>query len=120
MPFAYSFDRTHHAAQALALQPEGQQEEGEVVRVAGRFVSCRGHGKTMFAHLADDSGRIQLYFRKDQLGDALFETVNMFDIGDVVGVAGPLFRTRTGEVTIRATDVQLLAKSLRPLPFGKE
>jgi lysyl-tRNA synthetase class 2 len=119
-PFAYSFDRTHHASAAVALQPEGKQDEGETVRVAGRVVAWRAHGKTTFAHLADESGRIQLYFKKDQLGDATYGTLELFDIGDVIGVAGPLFRTRTGEVTVRATEVHLLAKSLRPLPFGKE
>ena len=99
---------------------EGKQDEGETVRVAGRIVAWRAHGKTTFAHLADDTGRIQLYFKKDQLGDEAYATLDLFDIGDVIGVAGPLFRTRTGEVTVRATEVHLLAKSLRPLPFGKE
>src|SRR5512133_260665 len=111
-PFAYSFDRSHHAAEALALHPADQQEEGEVVRVAGRIVAWRAHGKTTFAHLADDSGRIQLYFRRDQLGDSTYAKLDHFDIGDVIGVGGPLFRTRTGEVTVRAVDVELLAKSL--------
>jgi len=119
-PFAYSYDRTHSAAAAVALQPEGQQQEGATVRVAGRIVAWRAHGKTTFAHLADESGRVQLYFKKDQLGDDPYATLELFDIGDVIGVAGPLFRTRTGEVTVRATEVRLLSKSLRPLPFGKE
>ena len=103
-PFAYSFDRTHHAADAVALHPGGKQDEGETVRVAGRIVAWRAHGKTTFAHLADDSGRIQLYFQKDQLGDDAYAPLDLFDIGDVIGVAGPLFRTRTGEVTVRAAD----------------
>ncbi|MBV9492717.1 MAG: lysine--tRNA ligase, partial [Acidobacteria bacterium] len=119
-PFAYSFDRSHRAAEALALQPADKQEEGESVRVAGRIVAWRAHGKTTFAHVADDSGRIQLYFKKDLLGEEKYGVLDLFDIGDVIGVEGPLFRTRTGEVTVRAADVQLLAKSLRPLPFGKE
>jgi lysyl-tRNA synthetase class 2 len=119
-PFAYSFDRTHHAADALALQPEGNQDEGETVRVAGRIVAWRAHGKTTFAHIADDSGRIQLYFKKDTLGEDRYDVLGLLDIGDVIGVEGPLFRTRTGEVTVRGVEVQLLAKSLRPLPFGKE
>ncbi|MEW5916146.1 MAG: lysine--tRNA ligase, partial [Gemmatimonadota bacterium] len=80
----------------------------------------RPHGKTVFAHLADPHGRIQLYFRRDELGDAIFAQLELYDIGDVIGVTGPLFRTRTGEVTVRVEQVQLLAKSLRPLPFGKE
>jgi lysyl-tRNA synthetase class 2 len=119
-PFAYSFDRTHRASDAVALQPADKQDEGDTVRVAGRIVAWRAHGKTTFAHIADDSGRVQLYFKKDLLGDDRYGLLDHFDIGDVIGVSGPLFRTRTGEVTVRAAEVQLLAKSLRPLPFGKE
>src|SRR5438552_16283864 len=113
-PFAYSFERTHRAAEALALHPEGKQEEGETVRVSGRIVAWRAHGKTTFAHIADDSGRIQLYFKKDVLGESVYSILDLFDIGDVIGVAGPLVRTRTGEVTVRALEVELVAKSLRP------
>jgi lysyl-tRNA synthetase, class II len=119
-PFAYSFERTHAASAAVASHPEDAHDEGEVVRVAGRIVAWRAHGKTTFAHIADDSGRIQLYFKKDQLGEERYATLDLFDIGDVIGVTGPLFRTRTGEVTVRVVEVELLAKSLRPLPFGKE
>jgi lysyl-tRNA synthetase class 2 len=117
-PYAYGFKRTHTAAAAIAAL--GDAEEGESVRVAGRIVAWRGQGKTSFAHLADDSGRIQLYFRKDELGDELFETLKLFDIGDVIGVTGALFRTKTGEITVRVATAEMLAKSLRPLPFGKE
>src|SRR5690606_29480901 len=118
VPFAYSFDRTHEAASAAELL--GDLEEGPVVRIAGRLVALRGHGKTMFAHLADQSGRVQLYFRRDELGEDVFSIVEMLDIGDHVGVSGPLFRTRTGEVTVKVAEITLLSKSLRPLPFGKE
>jgi lysyl-tRNA synthetase class 2 len=118
-PFAYSFDRTHTAAEVLANAPAGA-DEGPAVSVAGRIVAWRGHGKTIFAHLADLSGRIQLYFRRDHLGDAVFALLEQLDIGDLVGVSGPVFRTRTGETTIKVEAVTLLAKSLRPLPLGKE
>lgn len=118
-PFAYGYDRTHQTADAVASLAEGV-EEGPPVRVAGRLVAWRGHGKTAFAHLADASGRIQLYFRRDELGDEVFTQLALYDIGDVVGVSGPLMRTRTGEVTVRVGEVVLLAKSLRPLPYGKE
>jgi lysyl-tRNA synthetase class 2 len=117
-PFAYRFERTHGAAEAARSLPDGEAE-GPVVQVAGRLVAWRGHGKTIFAHLADEDGRIQLYFKKDQLGDA-FTNLELLDVGDIVGVHGPLFRTRTGEVTVRVDRWELLAKSLRPLPFGKE
>jgi lysyl-tRNA synthetase class 2 len=118
VPFGYRFERSHAAAHAASALPDGA-EEGPEVQIAGRIVAWRGHGKTAFAHLADESGRIQLYFRKDQLGDA-FAVVELLDVGDIVGVHGPLFRTRTGEVTVRVDRLEILAKSLRPLPFGKE
>lgn len=115
--FGYGFRRSHVASECAALL--GDAEEGPVVRMAGRVVAWRAHGKTTFAHLGDPSGRIQLYFKRDVLGE-LYETIQHFDLGDIVGVSGPLFRTRSGEVTVRVTEVELLAKSLRPLPFGKE
>ena len=117
-PYAYSFDRTQTAAQAQALL--GDAEQGPAVSIAGRIIAWRSHGKTTFAHLADGSGKIQLYFKKDQLGDEQYKVLAHFDLGDILGVHGPLFRTRTGEVTVRVDRVELLAKSLRPLPFGKE
>ena len=123
-PFAYSYSPTHTAAQAhdamAAAGDANPDDEGPAVSVAGRLVAWRAHGKTVFAHLADASGRIQLYFRRDQLGEERFAVLEHFDLGDIVGVSGPLFRTRTGETTIRVANYELLAKSLRPLPFGKE
>ena len=118
-PFAYGFDPTHDVASALRLLPDGA-EQSETVRLAGRLVAWRPHGKTVFGHLADQWSRIQLYFRRDDLGEEVFRLVDLLDLGDVIGVAGPLFRTRTGEITVRVEAVTLLAKSLRPLPFGKE
>jgi lysyl-tRNA synthetase class 2 len=117
-PFAYAFERTHDAVGAVAALGTG--DEGPAVRVAGRIVSWRGQGKTVFAHIADMSGRLQLYFRRDDLGDDVFAHLKLFDIGDVIGAHGTMFRTRTGEATVRVDDVTMLAKSLRPLPFGKE
>ena len=116
-PFAYGFTRTHSAREALESARDG--EEGPTVKLAGRIVAWRAHGKTTFAHVADQSGRIQLYFRKDALGDR-YAVVEHLDLGDIIGVEGPLFHTRTGEVTVRVESFELLAKSLRPLPFGKE
>jgi lysyl-tRNA synthetase class 2 len=117
-PYAYSFDRQHNAANAQELLGAG--DEGPAVTMAGRIVAWRSHGKTTFAHLADPTGKIQLYFKKDQLGDPSYALLAHYDLGDIIGVHGPLFRTRTGEVTVRVDRVELLAKSLRPLPFGKE
>jgi len=117
-PFAYSFERTHHAADCVPLL--GDAADGPVVALAGRIVAWRAHGKTTFAHLGDPSGRVQLYLKKDVLGEDGWVLCDLLDLGDVVGVHGPLFRTRTGEVTVRVERLELLAKSLRPLPFGKE
>jgi lysyl-tRNA synthetase class 2 len=117
-PYAYAYDRQQSAAEAQTLL--GKAEEGPPVTLAGRIVAWRSHGKTTFAHLADSTGKIQLYFKKDQLGEDSYAQLAHFDLGDIIGAHGPLFRTRTGEVTVRVDRVELLAKSLRPLPFGKE
>jgi lysyl-tRNA synthetase class 2 len=129
--FAYRFERSHTAREALALYRDEQGEDGPVVVVAGRIQSLRHQGKTAFAHLEDGSGRIQIYFRRDRLGPA-WDLVELLDLDDHVGVRGRLFRTRKGEITIRAESpdaeaafdgpdapVVMLAKSLRPLPRGK-
>jgi lysyl-tRNA synthetase class 2 len=117
-PYAYRFERSHLAADASALYQDAMGEAGPEVSVAGRLAALRSQGKTMFAHLEDPSGRIQLYLRQDALA-AAWETARLLDLDDFVGVKGRLFRTKTGEVTIRAATLELLAKSLRPLPRGK-
>ena len=117
-PFGYSFRRTFTAAAAVAAYDDAMGDDGPEVAVAGRLVSYRRQGKTAFAHLEDVSGRVQLYFRQDALGPA-WGLVQLLDLDDHVGVHGKLFRTRTGEVTVRVSAVELLAKSLRPLPRGK-
>jgi len=116
--FAYRFDRSHLAAEALALYQDAMGDQGPGVSVAGRIVGFRSQGKTAFVHLEDGSGRIQVYLRSDQLGDC-YGLVERLDLDDHVGVAGNLFRTRKGEITVRAAALTLLAKSLRPLPRGK-
>jgi lysyl-tRNA synthetase class 2 len=125
-PFAYNYDRTHRTAVVAAAFETAKTEgglsedgDGASVRLGGRVVSWRGHGKSAFAHLEDGSGSIQIYFKKDVLGDGPFSDLDLIDLGDWIGVEGPTFRTRTGEITIRAESYTLLTKSLRPLPFGK-
>ena len=117
-PFGYRFERSHSAQEAL----EAYEEDGVEVSVstAGRIVSMRPHGKATFVHIGDRSGKIQLYFRRDVLGDDGYELLKLFDLSDFIGVRGSLFRTRTQEVTIKVEEFQLLTKALRPLPFGKE
>jgi lysyl-tRNA synthetase class 2 len=116
--FAYRYERTHTAAQALAAYDDAMGEQGPVVSVAGRVAALRSQGKTTFLHLEDVSGRIQAYLRRDQLGEG-YGLVEQLDLDDHLGITGPLFRTRAGEITVRATALVLLAKSLRPLPRGK-
>ena len=118
-PFAYAFERTHTAVDTLALW-ESEGEQAPPVRIAGRLVSLRKMGKSSFAHLADRTGRIQLYFRVNHLGAEQYELLEMLDLGDWVGVEGKLFRTRTGEVTVQASSFALLSKTVRPLPLSKE
>jgi lysyl-tRNA synthetase, class II len=114
-PYAYRFEPTHDAAGLTARGDAVTETPGETVRVAGRIVTLRGHGKAGFAHLLDGSGRIQLYFRAENLGEA-FARYELLDVGDWIGVSGPLFRTRTGEITVRVDGLELLAKAVRPLP----
>jgi lysyl-tRNA synthetase class 2 len=117
-PFAYRFERSATAKDALAAY-RGDEDETSY-RLAGRLVALRPHGKTTFAHLEDPTGRIQLYFKVDDLGAEPYGLVELLDLGDHVGVEGRLFKTRSGEITIRVQKVTLLAKALRPLPLGKE
>jgi lysyl-tRNA synthetase class 2 len=114
-PYPYAFKKTHLSSE-IAEQSDRLEAEGEEVRVAGRIVALRPHGKTLFAHLKDGAGRIQIYVKKDEVGEEKFELWDFFDIGDFVGVTGKVFKTRTGEITVRASDFQILCKSLRPLP----
>ena len=95
-PYAYAYDPTHSAAAALASLPDGA-EEGDEVSVAGRLVAKREMGKSTFVHLADRSGRIQLYFRLNDLGPEAFGLLDLVDLGDWLGARGRLFRTRTGD-----------------------
>jgi lysyl-tRNA synthetase, class II len=118
-PFAYHFARTGSVAAALEAL-ERDHEDATVHRLAGRLILLRPMGKTTFGHLEDRSGKVQVYFKVDLVGAELYELVKLLDLGDVIGVEGPLFRTQTGEVTLRVLRVTLLAKSLRPLPLGKE
>jgi len=117
-PYAYAYARSHLAAEALTAWDDAMGEDGPEVRIAGRLISWRGQGKTVFAHVEDVSGRIQLYVRRDQL-EAAWPMIERLDLDDHVGVSGRLFRTRSGEVSIAVRELELLAKSLRPLPRGK-
>ena len=107
------FDVTHHAQD---IKDNFDALEGSEVRVAGRLMSKRGMGKVSFCDLQDKSGRIQLYARKDEMDADNYDRFKKYDIGDIVGVNGEVFRTQRGEMSVRAHDITLLSKSLRPLP----
>ncbi len=117
-PFAYRFERSHTSQEAVESFKDSMGENGPAVTIAGRIVSWRPKGKVVFGHLEDQSGRIQVYFRQDELAES-YEMVKLLDLDDHVGVTGTVFRTKAGEITVKASDVTLLAKSLRPLPRGK-
>ena len=114
------YDFTHTAPQAIAEfeARENELAEGETitVRVAGRMVSRRIMGKASFAHLQDGDGKIQLYVARDDVGEEDYAGFKKWDVGDIIGVEGALFRTRTGEISVHAHSITLLAKSLLPLP----
>ncbi len=118
--FPNDFKPTHHAADLQHRYAQSPNEELEAqsltVRVAGRLMLKRVMGKASFGTLQDGSGRIQLFAGKDALGDTAYESFKHLDLGDIVGAEGTLFRTRTGELSVRLKNVRLLTKSLRPLP----
>ena len=130
-PFGHRFVRSHSTREAHALlqsflsQPgPGPGPEsagppapaGPEVSLAGRLMAIRSHGKAVFFDLADQTGRIQLYVRRDHVAPLTFEVVSLLDVGDIVGVRGTLFRTRTGEDTVDVRELEVLTKALRPLP----
>ncbi|WP_243292549.1 lysine--tRNA ligase [Bacillus sp. FJAT-47783] len=119
-PFGKRFERSHQAEEVKeqfdALSKEDLEEKGEVVSLAGRVMTKRGKGKAGFAHIQDLSGQIQIYVRKDAVGEEAYETFNTVDLGDIVGVTGTVFKTKVGELSIKVSEFQLLTKSLRPLP----
>lgn len=115
LPFGHKFEWSHHAAD-IAEQFEELSANETIVRLAGRVMAIRGHGKTCFMDLMDKSGRIQLYVRKDAIGEDNYALIKMMDIGDIVGVCGTVFRTHMGELSIKAVSLEMLSKSLRPLP----
>ena len=116
-PFGHRYEVTHHAEDIREHfdELEGEQD-GPLVRLAGRLMAKRGHGKASFAELMDLSGKMQLYFKIDVLGAEKYDIYKMLDIGDIIGVEGRVFKTQRGEITVIVNDFDLLSKSLRPLP----
>jgi lysyl-tRNA synthetase class 2 len=119
-PFGKRFERTHNSEELHELFDPRTKEElaemGLTASVAGRMMTRRGKGKTGFAHLQDREGQIQIYVRKDQVGDEAYEVFKHADLGDFFGVTGQIMKTDTGEVSIKASEITILSKALRPLP----
>jgi len=117
-PFPYGYHRTHTTREALMLVEQNRENLSSMiirVNVAGRIMSKRGMGKTAFMDVRDGSGKIQLFFRINNLGDK-YNIVRDIDVGDIVGAQGKLFLTRTGEPSVEVDDFSLLAKAIQPLP----
>ena len=119
VPYPSRARRSHTAAEAIAAfeQAEASGSESPTVQVTGRLRAIRVMGRSTFAHIEDGSGRLQIYLKRDEVGDEAYEMFKRdLDLGDFIGVEGYLFRTRTGEVTVRVQSFELLAKALHPLP----
>ena len=110
-PFPYTYEKDSTAAEISA-----NFEENKEVSIAGRIMTKRGHGKASFATLQDESGRIQIYSRQDIIGEDKYAIYRKLDIGDIIGVKGHIFKTKTGETTVKVSDFTVLCKSLHPLP----
>ena len=119
-PYGQRFD-TSDTAKAVteryaSVAAERLEAEPRTCRLAGRILSLRRFGKAAFSHLQDATGQIQIYFKKEVLGDRAFALFELLDLGDLIGIEGRLFRTKTGELTVQVAQLTLLAKALRPLP----
>jgi len=119
-PFGGRFERSH-LSEAIQAEFEGfskeqLDEETHEVTIAGRIMTKRGKGKAGFAHLQDFGGQIQIYVRKDAIGEEAYHLFNTADLGDIVGVRGTVFRTQVGELSVKATEFTFLTKALRPMP----
>ncbi len=115
-PFAYSFDVD---SDSQSIKESYKEDEQKDVSIAGRIMAIRRMGKASFAHIQDHTGRIQIYLKKDDIGDD-YDIFKLLDIGDIVGVQGYVFKTKTGEISIHTKALKVLSKTLRPLPIAKE
>ena len=122
-PYPSRFDRTHTSVEAVDLfgQIEDTSDDGEdphtkAIRVAGRIMARRGQGKVSFIDLKDGYGSLQIFASQNSMGDEAYSIIQLLDIGDIIGVEGPVIRTRRGEISVEAVSVCILTKSLRPLP----
>jgi len=117
-PFKFNFNKTHHAIELQeqnANLKDGEYAETQI-KTAGRLIAKRGHGKATFGNVLDDTGTIQYYANVNELGEEKYNKLLNFDIGDIIGLSGKMFRTRRGELSINVDDIELLTKAMKPLP----
>ena len=114
-PYPYRFERTHTLAEAAAAEEE-LSAEGASASLAGRIMALRGHGHTSFGNIKDSTGSLQFYIKDSDVDEKTWKIFKLLDIGDIVGITGGLFRTRTGELTVKVERLNILSKSLLPLP----
>ncbi|ASS76967.1 lysine--tRNA ligase [Tumebacillus algifaecis] len=119
-PWGKRFDATHTSSEILAFGEEKTKEElaeiGQPVKIAGRIMLKRGQGKAAFSHIQDAAGRVQIYVKKDTVGEESYDLFDKMDIGDFVAVEGTIFKTNKGEVSVNVSALELMSKALRPLP----
>jgi len=116
-PYPYKFHQKHHASEILEkFKKAGHVPGKEQVSVAGRIMTLRLMGKASFLHIQDETGKIQIYVRQDEVGEKNYNLFKKFDMGDIIGVEGSVFKTKAGEISIWAKEIELLCKSIRPLP----
>lgn len=116
LPFAYSFDVDSDSDE---IKKNFKEDDKKNVKIAGRIMALRRMGKASFAHIMDYKGRIQIYLRKDEIGEQ-YDAFKLLDIGDIIGIEGYVFKTKTGEISVHVATLVLLSKSLKPLPIAKE
>ncbi|OGC74713.1 MAG: lysine--tRNA ligase [candidate division Zixibacteria bacterium RBG_16_40_9] len=114
-PYPYGFKRSHLSSEIIQ-NFDTLAQSSQTVQIAGRIVALRYHGKSLFFHLLDNNGKIQVYVKADEIGAEKYTLLDLYDMGDIVGVTGIVFKTKTGEISVRASEVVMLSKSLRPLP----
>ena len=117
-PYPYAFQSTH-TIQELRDQADTLLTEATPISLAGRLMAVRGKGKAIFANIQAAHERLQVYVRKDEVGEESFEVFNLCDLGDFLGLQGVMMRTQTGELTLRANRLEVLSKAIRAMPVPK-
>src|SRR5690606_9458722 len=125
-PYPHKFDVTAKSGDIKDSYVDAETDEDKekqkenLVSIAGRIMSIRKMGKASFCHIKDEQGRIQTYIKKDEIGEQAYDLFKLLDIGDIIGVKGYPFRTKTGEISVHAVEITLLTKTIHPLPVVKE